>query len=127
MNKVAEALRVLTTKSWKLSGNPTSKTEFESCFEVVTGADENNDAIYSNNPKDFGVTWSQIQTEIARQESELPLQQLREVRNIKLAETDWWVVSDRTATPEQLSYRQALRDITETYTSLNDVVWPVKP
>jgi len=28
---------------------------------------------------------------------------------------------------EQIAYRQALRDITETYTSLDDVVWPVKP
>jgi hypothetical protein len=25
------------------------------------------------------------------------------------------------------TYRQALRDITETYTSLDDVVWPTKP
>jgi len=26
-----------------------------------------------------------------------------------------------------LAYRQALRDITETYTSLEDVVWPTPP
>ena len=28
---------------------------------------------------------------------------------------------------EWVTYRQALRDITESYTSLEDVVWPTKP
>jgi len=55
------------------------------------------------------------------------LSQLRATRNAKLAETDWWVLPDRTATDEQLAYRQALRDITDTYSSLDDVVWPTKP
>ena len=55
------------------------------------------------------------------------LTQLRSKRNTKLAETDWWVLSDRTPTQAQLDYRQALRDITNTYTSLDDVVWPTKP
>ena len=52
---------------------------------------------------------------------------LREERNAKLTETDWWVLPDRTATDEQLAYRQALRDITDTYSSLDTVVWPTKP
>lgn len=55
------------------------------------------------------------------------IQMLRDVRNGLLAETDWWVLPDRTATQAQLDYRQSLRDITDTYTSLNDVVWPTKP
>ena len=52
---------------------------------------------------------------------------LREKRNQMLAETDWWVLPDRTATDEQTAYRQALRDITDTYSSLDTVVWPTKP
>ena len=56
-----------------------------------------------------------------------PLNNLRVVRNNKLAETDWWASSDLTMTAEQTAYRQALRDITNTYTSLDDVVWPEKP
>ena len=52
---------------------------------------------------------------------------LREERNQMLAETDWWVLPDRTATDEQTAYRQALRDITDTYSSLDTVVWPTKP
>ena len=55
------------------------------------------------------------------------LASLRAVRDSKLSATDWWVMPDRTATEAQLAYRQALRDITETYTSLDDVIWPEEP
>lgn len=55
------------------------------------------------------------------------LNELRVLRNKKLTETDWWAVADRTMTQEQTDYRQALRDITDTYSSLEDVVWPDKP
>lgn len=55
------------------------------------------------------------------------VEQLRAKRNELLAETDWWVLPDRTATQAQLDYRQALRDITQTYSNVRDVVWPTKP
>lgn len=56
------------------------------------------------------------------------LKALRRERDKRLVETDHWVLSDTaTATQAQLDYRQALRDITDTYTSLDDVVWPEKP
>ena len=55
------------------------------------------------------------------------LNDLRKERNSLLAVTDWWASSDLTMTAEQIAYRQALRDITNTYTSLGDVVWPEKP
>ena len=55
------------------------------------------------------------------------LQQLREVRNAKLGETDWWACSDLTMPAAQKKYRQDLRDITKTATSLDDVKWPEKP
>lgn len=56
-----------------------------------------------------------------------PMLDLRMERDKRIAETDWWVLPDRTPTQEQLDYRQALRDITLSYSSLEDVVWPVKP
>ena len=59
--------------------------------------------------------------------AEEKLASLRAVRDSKLSATDWWVMPDRTATEAQLAYRQALRDITETYTSLDDVIWPEEP
>lgn len=60
-------------------------------------------------------------------EADRNLSALRAERNAKLAETDWWASSDLTMTAEQTAYRQALRDITDTYSSLDDVVWPTKP
>jgi len=58
---------------------------------------------------------------------EIAMISLRSVRDSMLAETDWWVLPDRTPTQAQLDYRQALRDITLSYSSLDDVVWPEKP
>lgn len=56
------------------------------------------------------------------------LEQLRAERNKKLEETDWWELpSQLPLSDERSTYRQALRDITDTYTSLEDVVWPEKP
>lgn len=59
------------------------------------------------------------------------LTELRRMRNFKLAETDWQIVMHKekgTNIPAALkTYRQALRDITNDYTSLDDVVWPEKP
>lgn len=52
---------------------------------------------------------------------------LRKLRDSKLAETDWWALADRTMTPEQVSYRQALRDITQNYGSVAETIWPIKP
>jgi len=52
---------------------------------------------------------------------------LRKQRNALLALTDWWASSDLTMTAEQTAYRQALRDITDTYSDLDTVVWPTKP
>ena len=76
------------------------------------------------------VSWDA--TAVATKETELraaeDLRQLREERDRLLAETDWWMFSD-TATPTQaqLDYRQALRDITATYSNLDDAVFPTKP
>ena len=61
------------------------------------------------------------------QAPDIKLSQLRFARNQKLAETDWMANSDVTMSDEWKTYRQALRDITESYTSIYDVVWPTKP
>ena len=53
---------------------------------------------------------------------------LRKHRDRLLAATDHWAYQDTpTMTQAQIDYRQALRDITNTYTSLDEVVWPTKP
>lgn len=70
-----------------------------------------------------GTTWA----DITGVQAERNLFALRSQRDRLIAETDWWMMPDLTATDEQIAYRQALRDITDTYTSLEDVVWPTKP
>jgi len=122
-----KVLRSLGIDQWVLRGEPTTETEFNSMFRKVTGADEFGRGVESSDPADFGVTWAEITAKIAELEAAEPMRLLRAERNQRLANTDWWVMPDRTATQAQLDYRQALRDITETYTSLDDVVWPEEP
>jgi len=56
---------------------------------------------------------------------------LRGMRNQMLTDTDWTQGADSPLTDSQktswATYRQSLRDITDTYSSLDDVVWPTKP
>tara|TARA_R100001126_G_C4710729_1_gene94624 strand:+ start:149 stop:403 length:255 start_codon:yes stop_codon:yes gene_type:complete len=59
--------------------------------------------------------------------AEEKLNYLRIERNRRLQGTDVWALSDRTMTQKQKDYRQSLRDITKTATSLDDVTWPTKP
>ena len=68
-----------------------------------------------------------VETKVAELLTAQNLIDLRKERNAKLAETDWWAFSDLTMTAEQIAYRQSLREITDTYSSLDDVVWPTKP
>jgi len=87
----------------------------------------------SGEPTKFGET---LQTELGMSDEEARiaheeglLNVLRFERNQLIKETDWVAGED---VPQSLkdkwySYRQALRDITETYSSLDDVVWPEKP
>lgn len=57
------------------------------------------------------------------------LAELRTQRNSLLSKTDWWASSDITMTDAQKKYRQDLRDITKTFSSLSDkdFKFPTKP
>ena len=58
------------------------------------------------------------------------INQLRIERNVKLAETDFYALSDLTLSEEMRTYRQELRDITKdlaTEADVNSVAWPTKP
>ena len=61
--------------------------------------------------------------------AEEPLNLLRDVRNQILAQSDWTQSRDVTLSNDAdwKTYRQALRDITKDYKSLEDVKWPEKP
>ena len=53
----------------------------------------------------------------------------RATRNAKLAETDFYALSDVTMSSEMTTYRQALRDITghDNWPNLGDDDWPTAP
>ena len=57
------------------------------------------------------------------------LQSLRMIRNRLLAESDWMANSDVTMSDAWRTYRQELRDITNTYSSMSDdgFTFPTKP
>ena len=76
-------------------------------------------------------TDAQIKTKYDELVAAEPLNELRKVRNVILAESDWVVTMHKelgTNIPTAWkTYRQALRDITDDATSLDDVTWPEKP
>jgi hypothetical protein len=55
---------------------------------------------------------------------------LREDRNRRLVNTDWYALQDVTLTEDMRDYRQALRDLPEglaTVTDVDSAEWPVTP
>lgn len=125
---VTRALDSLGIVNFKLQGTPTTEIEFNESFIKITGSDSEGVAIESSNPAEFGVTWAEIQTAIDNLVDE-ELINLRAERNRLIAATDWTQMEDipQSTRDTWKLYRQALRDITTTHRSLNDVVWPTKP
>ena len=131
MASVTEAIQALDPNcQFVLEGEPTDAISFNAAFSLVVGVNKNNTAILSNDPDEWeraGVTWGTVKTKLNELNELEPMKLLREERNRRIAETDWWASSDLTMSAERTAYRQALRDITNTYSSLDDVVWPDKP
>lgn len=128
MTDISTSLTELGITEWVLRGEPTSEAEFNEMFRKVTGADENGSAIESSNPDDFGTTWSAVSAKKTELVNAEPMRLLREERNRRLAETDWWASSDLTMSDAQKKYRTDLRNIPASgATSLDDVTWPTKP
>ena len=64
---------------------------------------------------------------------EYGLEHFRMLRDAKLTESDWIVIKEReeggsvSNFADWKTYRQALRDITNTYKTLDTVKWPTAP
>ena len=127
MATVSDALSALGVTEWVLRGEPKNADEFGAMFRKVTGATDDGSAIESDNAKDWGVTWSQVETKQSELTAAEPLKALRAERDRLITATDWWASSDLTMTDAQTAYRQALRDITDSASSLDDVTWPTAP
>ena len=72
-------------------------------------------------------TADELQAEINRLEAAQPLVELREERNRRLAETDYFANTDVTMTDEMRDYRQALRDLPANTSDPSNPTWPTKP
>ena len=103
--------------------------------KAVIGWGKNTFASLDTAPgKELSFTETELLAEINRLEEAEPMKVLREQRNYKLMETDWWCCSDRMPTQAQLDYRTALRDLPANSTpsldengQLTNVTWPTKP
>lgn len=129
MATVSEAILAVDPDcQFVLSGEPTDAISFNAGFRIVTGTDDNGFTVLSDDPDDWGnISWGTVKIKLGDLNAAEPLKLLRRERDRRLAETDWWASSDLTMTQAQIDHRQALRDITNTYQSLDTVVWPVKP
>ena len=110
---------------------PTTEEEYNSNVYYVSGAAVNGTAIFSDTKP---YTWSQIQTELPFVEFDNAMADLRAKRNALLNETDYIIIKAKetgtTIPTAWKTYRQALRDITENITTVeevNAVVFPNKP
>jgi len=81
-------------------------------------------------------TDEELYNKIAELRAAKPMRLLREERNKRLQETDWWAAGDRidSMTNEQKIYRKQLRDLPSTASpeldengQLTNVTWPTKP
>ena len=87
-----------------------------------------------NSPDIPQPTEEEINDKIAELQNAEPMRLLREERDRKITETDWWAGKDVTMSQARKDYRQALRDLPSTAEpkldengKLTNVTWPTKP
>ena len=92
-----------------------------------------NDKAFDVNGDEILLDEDAITKEVSKLLVEVPMKRLREERNQRLVETDWWAVKDVTMSQARKDYRQALRDLPSTASpkiengQLTNVTWPTKP
>jgi len=91
-------------------------------YNIITGSQ----AVFEDS-EDIA-NWPDFQ-EAAPAQSAITEGETRGVRDKKLADTDWWAVSDRAMTAEQTAYRQSLRDLPThaNWPDLSHSDWPIDP
>ena len=136
MTDIASALTSLGIKEWVLRGEPTTEEEFKQMFRKITGADKNNTAIESADPKEWGTTWAKVSAEKKKLVDAEPMRLLRVERDRLLAETDWTALGDVTQSSDMKTYRTKLRDLPASSSpklsadgrlDMSSVSWPTKP
>ena len=87
--------------------------------------------MFQDTTDEDGVTTTKAEHEAAYQATldAATAERNRATRDTKLAETDFYALSDVTMSAEMTTYRQALRDITShaNWPNLEEADWPTKP
>jgi propanediol dehydratase large subunit len=76
------------------------------------------------------ISKADIEAQFTAVELDMAMENLRAKRDKLIAETDYLALSDNTLSEAMTTYRQALRDITNGITTVeqaNNVTWPTKP
>jgi len=122
---ISAAIGKLVTGGFILSGTPTNATEFKEMYKKAQ-----DDGTHA---PDTSITWTQVKSKVTEVKEEYDLIFLRQKRDLLLQQTDWVVIKEReeggsvSNFADWKEYRQKLRDITNTYKSLEDVKWPTAP
>ena len=118
---ISAAIGKLVTGGFLLSGTPTNATEFKEMYKK-----QQEDGTHA---PDTSITWTQVKSKVTEVKEEYNLLFLRQKRDLLLQQTDWVVIKEReeggsvSNFADWKEYRQKLRDITNTYKSLEDVKW----
>ncbi len=108
----------------------------QACIELrpTAGISVEGDVITWHNIKTDDIpTDKEISAKVTELENAEPLRILRAARDQKLAQSDWIVIKEReeggsvSNFADWKTYRQALRDVTKTYKTLDTVKWPTAP
>jgi hypothetical protein len=128
MDKFQKALSSLGLTNYAYTAVPTSEADLANVTLKVIAEDGTVTDV--TDPSQFEFTWAEISSIM----NDLPDTNgidLRVERDKRLAKTDWTQIPDSPLDADKkaefATYRQALRDITETYTSLDDAIFPVEP
>lgn len=125
---IGTAVKSFGLTNFVIEGEPTNEQEFNDMFKLVVGKDETGVAVYADDLSSLPFTWNEVKEKYDQLVAEYPVNLLRVERNKLLEETDWWELPSQLPMSEaRAEYRQSLRDITEHYSSLDEVVWPDKP
>ena len=121
----AEAVSRLTRYPFVVSGTCASLDDLKQNLRIYI------DGVATQQESDFDFTFDEVDALQQSLITLLPLEKLRKVRDKKLLESDWTRLDDcglsDSVKSSWATYRQALRDITDNATSLDDVTWPTKP
>tara|TARA_B100001564_G_C20128119_1_gene441071 strand:+ start:116 stop:487 length:372 start_codon:yes stop_codon:yes gene_type:complete len=119
-----------TIKTYSYNGSTITDTSKGVRFTDGSVSPKNWETVWSDSYKNAkGITWTASTTYVGGSESAEKLAYLRQQRNELLEETDYLALSDVTMSDAWKTYRQQLRDITNSYQSIDEAgfAWPTKP